>query len=145
MKNITLTFERKGNTVWSDGDDYYARYVHEPTMSKWEILWQYSQSGEHIGSIRKWVKQDNPSTWETCMAPRYKWEYQGEVFRFKKLEQGLKVEVALLESDETYESVSRALATPPPDVSPGVPVSFGLPLEESDPMPDLTENPLGWA
>ena len=145
MKNITLTFERKGSTVWSDGDDYYARYVHEPTMSKWEILWQYSQSGEHIGSIRKWVKQDNPSTWETCMAPRYKWEYQGEVFRFKKLEQGLKVELDLLEADETYESVSRALATPPPDISPRKPASFGLPLEETDTMPDLRENPLGWA
>ena len=124
MKNITLTFERKGSTVWSDGDDYYARYVHEPTMSKWEILWQYSQCGEHIGSIRKWVKQEDP-TWETCMAPRNKWEYQGEVFRFKKLEQGLKVELDLLEADETYESVSRALATPPP---PLVPMNFGLPL-----------------
>ena len=145
MKNITLTFERKGRSVYSDGDDHYTYYVHEPTMSKWEILWQYSQCGEHIGSIRKWIKQDNPSTWETCMAPRYKWEYQGEVFRFKKLEQGLKVDVDLLEADETYESVSRALATPPPDVSPRVPVSFGLPLQESDPMPDLTENPLGWA
>ena len=115
MKNITLTFERKGSTVWSDGDDYYARYVHEPTMSKWDILWQYSQSGEHIGSIRKWVKQEDP-TRETCMAPSHKWEYQGEVFRFKKLEQGLKVEVDLLESDETYESVSRAMSTPPPSL-----------------------------
>ena len=144
MKNITLTFERKGSTVWSDGDDYYARYVHEPTMSKWEILWQYSQCGEHIGSIRKWVKQEDP-TWETCMAPSHKWEYQGEVFRFKKLEQGLKVELDLLEADETYESVSRAMSTPPPDISPRVPASFGLPLEDSDPMPDLRENPLGWA
>tara|TARA_Y100000310_G_scaffold82187_1_gene78791 strand:+ start:115 stop:510 length:396 start_codon:yes stop_codon:yes gene_type:complete len=131
MKNITLTFERKGSTVWSDGEDYYARYIHKPTMSKWEILWQYSQCGEHIGSIRKRIED--------------KWVYQGEVFRFKKLEQGLKVEIDLLESDETYESVSRALATPPPDVSPRVPVSFGLPLENSDPMPDLRENPLGWA
>jgi len=145
MKNITLTFERKGFTVWSDGDDYYARYVHEPTMSKWEILWQYSQGGEHIGSIRKWVKQDDPPTWETCMAPSHKWEYQGEVFRFKKLEQGLKVEIDLLESDETYESVSRDMAEaagPPPMI---VPSSFGLPLEDSDTMPDLKENPLGWA
>ena len=131
MKNITLTFERNGSTVWSDGDDYYARYVHEPTMSKWEILWQYSQSGEHIGSIRKRIED--------------KWVYQGEVFRFKKLEQGLKVEIDLLESDETYESVSRALATPPPAISPAVPSSFGLPLEDSDTMPDLRENPLGWA
>jgi len=79
-------------------------------------------SGEHIGSIRKLVKTDEPIHWE------YKWEYQGEVFRFKKLEQGLKVEIDLLESDETYESVSRALATPPPDISPGVPANFGLPL-----------------
>jgi hypothetical protein len=128
MKNITLTFERKRSTVWSDGDDYYARYVHEPTKSKWEILWQYSQCGEHIGSIRKWVKTGEPSTWETCMAPAFKWEYQGEVFRFKKLEQGLKVEIDLLESDETYESVSRAMSKasgPPPAL---VPTNFGLPL-----------------
>ena len=122
MKNITLTFERKGSTVWSDGEDYYARYIHKPTMSKWEILWQYSQSGEHIGSIRKLVKTDEPIHWE------YKWEHQGEVFRFKKLEQGLKVELDILESDETYESVSRAMSTPPPDISPGVPANFGLPL-----------------
>ena len=145
MKNITLTFERKRSTVWSDGDDYYARYVHEPTKSKWEILWQYSQGVEHIGSIRKWVKTGEPSTWETCMAPASKWEYQGEVFRFKKLEQGLKVEIDLLESDETYESVSRAMskaAGPPPSI---VPRNFGLPLQEVDPMPDLKENPLGWA
>ena len=122
MKNITLTFERKGSTVWSDGEDYYARYIHKPTMSKWEILWQYSQSGEHIGSIRKLVKTDEPIHWE------YKWEHQGEVFRFKKLEQGLKVEIDLLESDETYESVSRAMskaAGPPPAL---VPTNFGLPL-----------------
>ena len=128
MKNITLTFERNGSTVWSDGDDYYARYVHEPTMSKWEILWQYSRSGEHIGSIRKWVETGEPASWETCMAPAFKWEYQGEVFRFKKLEQGLKVEIDLLESDETYESVSRAMskaAGPPPAL---VPTNFGLPL-----------------
>ena len=142
MKNITLTFERKGFTVWSDGDDYYARYVHEPTMSKWEILWQYSQGGEHIGSIRKWVKQDDPPTWETCMAPSHKWEYQGEVFRFKKLEQGLKVEIDLLESDETYESVSRALATPPPSLE-SEPQEERVSFEPE--MPNLRENPLGWA
>ena len=100
MKNITLTFLRKGSTVWSDGDDYYATYVHEPTKSKWKLLWQFSQGGRHIGSIRKWVKN--------------KWEHQGEVFRFDLIDQGLKVELDILESDETYESVSRALATPPP-------------------------------
>ena len=111
MKNITLTFERNGSTVWSDGDDHYTYYVHEPTMSKWEILWQYTQSGRHIGSIRKRIED--------------KWEYQGEVFRYERLEQGLKVEIDLLEADETYESVSRALATPPPEL---VPVNFGLPL-----------------
>ena len=144
MKNITLTFERNGGTVWSDGDDFYAHYVHEPTMSKWKLLWQFTQCGRHIGSIRKWVKQQDP-TWETCMAPAFKWEHQGEVFRFKRHEQGMKVEIDLLEADETYESVSRALATPPPDVSPRVPVSLGLPLEDSDTTPDLRENPLGWA
>ena len=142
MKNITLTFERKSNTVWSDGDDYYATYVHEPTKSKWKILWQYSQCGEHIGSIRKLVTTGSTTSQG---GERITWEYQGEVFRFKKLEQGLKVEIDLLESDETYESVSQSLATPPPDISPGVPSSFGLPLEDSDTMPDLTENPLGWA
>ena len=142
MRNITLTFLRKGDTVWSDGDDYYATYVHEPTKSKWKILWQYSQGGEHIGSIRKWVTTGSPTSQG---GEQIAWEYQGEVFRFKKLEQGLKVEIDLLESDETYESVSRALATPPPDISPVVPSSFGLPLEDSDTMPDLTENPLGWA
>ena len=142
MKNITITFERKGSTVWSDGDDYYAHYVHEPTMSKWKLLWQYSQGGEHIGSIRKWVTTGSPTSQG---GERITWEYQGEVFRFKKLEQGLKVEIDLLESDETYESVSRALATPPPDISPRIPASFGLPLEDSDTMPDLRENPLGWA
>ena len=142
MKNITLTFERKSNTVWSDGDDYYATYVHEPTKSKWKILWQYSQGGEHIGSIRKWVTTGSPTSQG---GEQITWEYQGEVFRFKKLEQGLKVELDLLESDETYESVSQSLATPPPDISPGVPSSFGLPLEDSDTMPDLKENPLGWA
>jgi hypothetical protein len=142
MKNITLTFERKGSTVWSDGEDYYARYIHKPTMSKWEILWQYSQCGEHIGSIRKLVTTGSTTSQG---GERITWEYQGEVFRFKKIEQGLKVEVDLLESDETYESVSRALATPPPDISPRIPASFGLPLEETDTMPDLRENPLGWA
>ena len=100
MKNITLTFERKGSSLMSDSEDYYAHYVQESTKSKWQILWQYSQSGEHIGSIRKLVED--------------KWEYQGEVFRFKKLEQGLIVDLDLLESDETYESVSRAMSTPPP-------------------------------
>jgi hypothetical protein len=144
VRNITLTFERNGGTVWSDGDDFYAHYVHEPTMSKWKVLWQFTQRGRHIGSIRKWVKQEDP-TWETCMAPAFKWEHQGEVFRFKRHEQGMKVEIDLLESDETYESVSRAMsesAGPPPMI---VPSSFGLPLEESDTMPDLKENPLGWA
>tara|TARA_R110002020_G_C16242507_1_gene769202 strand:+ start:1283 stop:1678 length:396 start_codon:yes stop_codon:yes gene_type:complete len=131
MKNITLTFVRNGHSVYSDGDDYYAHYVHKPTMSKWEILWCFSQCGRHIGSIRKKVED--------------KWEYQGEVFRYERLEQGLKVEVDLLEADETYESVSRALATPPPDMSPRGPVSFGLPLEVTDTMPNLRENPLGWA
>ena len=125
MKNITLTFERKSNTVWSDGDDYYATYVHEPTKSKWKILWQYSQCGEHIGSIRKLVTTGSTTSQG---GERITWEYQGEVFRFKKLEQGLKVEIDLLESDETYESVSRAMSTPPPDISPGVPANFGLPL-----------------
>ena len=122
MRNITLTFERNGGTVFSDGEDYYAHYVHKPTMSKWKILWQYSQSGEHIGSIRKWVTTGSPTSQG---GERITWEYQGEVFRFKKLEQGLKVEIDLLESDETYESVSRALATPPPAL---VPTNFGLPL-----------------
>ena len=114
MKNITLTFERKGSTVWSDGDDYYATYVHEPTKSKWKLLWQFSQCGRHIGSIRKWVENN--------------WEYQGEAFRFNLIDQGLKVELDLLESDETYESASRAMskaAGPPPSM---VPMSFGLPL-----------------
>ena len=131
MKNITLTFERKGSTVWSDGDDYYATYVHAPTKSKWKLLWQFSQGGRHIGSIRKWVKN--------------KWEYQGEAFRYNLIDQGLKVELDLLESDETYESVSRAMskaAGPPPSM---VPRNFGLPLQEVDTMPDLKENPLGWA
>ena len=100
MKNITLTFERKSNTVWSDGDDYYATYVHEPTKSKWKLLWQFTQCGRHIGSIRKLVED--------------KWEHQGEVFCYKLLDQGTEVELDLLEADETYESVSRALATPPP-------------------------------
>jgi hypothetical protein len=136
MKSITLTFERKGSTVFSDGEDYYAHYVHEPTMSKWQILWQYSQSGEHIGSLRKLVKTDEPIHWE------YKWEYQGEVFRFKKLEQGLKVDIDLLEADETYESVSRALATPPPSLEPE-PQEERVSFEPE--MPNLTENPLGWA
>ena len=142
MKNITLTFERKSNTVWSDGDDYYATYVHEPTKSKWKILWQYSQCGEHIGSIQKLVTTGSTTSQG---GERITWEYQGEVFRFKKLEQGLKVEIDLLESDETYESVSRDMAEaagPPPMI---VPSSFGLPLEETDTMPDLRENPLGWA
>lgn len=114
MKNITLTFERKGSTVWSDGDDYYATYVHEPTKSKWKLLWQFSQGGRHVGSIRKWVENN--------------WEYQGEVFRYKRLDQGMEVEIDLLESDETYESVSREMseaAGPPPSI---VPMSFGLPL-----------------
>jgi len=114
MRNITLTFLRKGSTVWSDGDDYYAHYVHEPTKSKWKLLWQFSQCGRHIGSICKWVEN--------------KWEPQGEVFRFDLIDQGLfdlidqglKVELDLLESDETYESVSRAMseaAGPPPILS----------------------------
>jgi len=131
MRNITLTFLRKGSTVWSDGDDYYATYVHEPTKSKWKLLWQFSQGGRHIGSIRKWVEN--------------KWEHQGEVFRFNLIDQGLKVELDILESDETYESVSRAMskaAGPPPSI---VPRTFGLPLQEVDTMPDLKENPLGWA
>ena len=114
MKNITLTFLRKGSTVWSDGDDYYATYVHEPTKSKWKLLWQFTQCGRHIGSIRKWVKNE--------------WEHQGEVFRFDLIDQGLKVELDILESDETYESVSRAMSKasgPPPAL---VPTNFGLPL-----------------
>ena len=103
MKNITLTLQRKGSSVWSDGDDYYATYVQGSTMAKWELLWQFSQCGKHIGSIRKWVAD--------------KWEYQGEVFRYNQREQGLQVDIDLLESDETYESVSRALATPPPSLA----------------------------
>ena len=92
MKNITLTFVRNGHSVYSDGDDYYAHYVHKPTMSKWEILWCFTQCGRHIGSIRKKVED--------------KWENQGEVFRYERLEQGLKVEVDRLEADETYESAA---------------------------------------
>ena len=114
MKNITLTFLRKGSTVWSDGDDYYAHYVHEPTKSKWKLLWQFTQCGRHIGSIRKLVEDQ--------------WEHQGEVFRFDLIDQGLTVELDILESDETYESVSREMsraAGPPPSI---VPMSFGLPL-----------------
>ena len=106
MRNITLTFERNGGTVWSDGDDFYAHYVHEPTMSKWKLLWQFTQCGRHIGSIRKRVESE--------------WEHQGEVFRFKRHEQGMKVEIDILESDETYESVSRAMskaAGPPPSLA----------------------------
>jgi len=139
MKNITLTFERKSNTVWSDGDDYYATYVHEPTKSKWKILWQYSQCGEHIGSIQKLVTTGSPTSQG---GERITWEYQGEVFRFKKLEQGLKVEIDLLESDETYESVSRALATPPPSLE-SEPQEERVSFEPE--MPNLRENPLGWA
>jgi len=139
MKNITLTFERKSNTVWSDGDDYYATYVHEPTKSKWKILWQYSQCGEHIGSIQKLVTTGSTTSQG---GERITWEYQGEVFRFKKLEQGLKVELDLLESDETYESVSRALATPPPSLE-SEPQEERVSFEPE--MPNLRENPLGWA
>jgi len=125
MKNITLTFERKSDTVWSDGDDYYATYVHEPTKSKWKILWQYSQCGEHIGSIRKLVTTGSTTSQG---GERITWEYQGEAFRYNLIDQGLKVELDLLESDETYESVSRAMskaAGPPPAL---VPTNFGLPL-----------------
>ena len=102
MKNITLTFDRKGFTIWSDGDDYYAFYVHKPTMSKWRIVWEFERTGKHIGSLQEWVKSE--------------WDDPVEVFRWKEFEQGLTIEVDILESDETYESVSRALATPPPSL-----------------------------
>ncbi len=112
--------------------------MNQPSL-KWKILWQYSQCGEHIGSIQKLVTTGSTTSQG---GERITWEYQGEVFRFKKLEQGLKVELDLLESDETYESVSRALATPPPSLE-SEPQEERVSFEPE--MPNLRENPLGWA